>query len=204
MGEKWCGDAHGVQGADPLAVLYLPAGHSVHVAPPSLPVYPGLQRHASMSLLPSDASVLLGQEEQGPAPVKFLNVIPGQARQRSPSARAVCPLRQVQAVIRGDATGEVLPAGHFSHTPPGDLNVPAAHGTHGPPLGPTNPSTHVHARMLVLWTLDIECAGQAVQLPLPEEFLKVSFWQAVHVPPSGPVKPALQRQCVCAVLPVDE
>jgi hypothetical protein len=46
--------AHGVHAADPLVVLYVPAGHAVQPALES-PVYPGSHRHAASSVLNSGA-----------------------------------------------------------------------------------------------------------------------------------------------------
>ncbi len=47
-------------------------------------------------------------------------------------------------------------------------------------------------------------APQSVQLPLPDAGLYLPATHVVHVPPSGPVNPALQIQLVKAALPAGE
>jgi hypothetical protein len=50
----------------------------------------------------------------------------------------------------------------------------------------------------------MESAGQAVQSPDPAHVLYFPATHAVHVPPFGPVDPALQVQLVQAALPAGE
>ena len=52
-----------VQRADPRLALYVPAKHCKHV-PPSAPVYPALQIHAVMAVLPAGEFEFAGQLTQ--------------------------------------------------------------------------------------------------------------------------------------------
>jgi len=51
---------------------------------------------------------------------------------------------------------------------------------------------------------DVEPGGQLLHDPAPDPALNVPAGQAVHVPPFGPVKPALHSQSEDASLPPGE
>ena len=102
------------------------------------------------------------------------------------------------------------------------LYLPAAHAVQVPPSGPVKPTLHVQAARAELASGELELVGQAphvvatvapavveyvpaehsVQTALPVAVLYLPATQAVHVPPSGPVYPALQAGLKQAVLDV--
>ena len=103
------------------------------------------------------------------------------------------------------------------------LNFPVTQRLHGPPSGPDAPvlqiqpvnAEHVtqeepefagHARQATVAATVVEnvLAPQSVHATLPITFLYFPATQAVHTPPSGPVKPALHTQAARAELAVGE
>jgi hypothetical protein len=166
----------------PLKSLYVPAPHASH-GPPFGPVYPALQTQAVTTVL------RLGELE-----------FAGHVKQ----------LVTAEAPVEA----EYLPAAQLVHPalPLVSLYVPAPHGTHGPPSGPECPALHVHAKDEVLIAGELEFRGHTPQLDadeaptvlecvpdpqleqsaLPLAILYVPATHAEHVPPFGPVYPALQ------------
>jgi hypothetical protein len=105
------------------------------------------------------------------------------------------------------------------------FHVPVGHGEHGPPSGPVWPALHVQmldalqplhdAPELVAHATQVPAsvapvvveyvpAAQSVHTILPVAILYLPATHVVHVPPFGPVKPALQVQAVSAELEIGE
>ena len=61
-----------------------------------------------------------------------------------------------------------------------------------------------HATQLELFAAEYVATGHSVHVPEPLVFLYVPARHVVHVPPSAPLKPALQTQAVFTVLPLGE
>ena len=101
--------AQSVQTALPVAILYFPTTHAVHV-PPSGPVYPALQAVAMQAVLlelPPTEFVLAGHARQ------FASVVAPTVVEYFPAAQSV------QTAL-----------------PVAILYLPAMQAVHGPPLGP--------------------------------------------------------------------
>ena len=109
------------------------------------------------------------------------------------------------------ATLEYVEAGHRVHAnePTMFLKLPAAHAVHVPPSEPVYPKLHLqaasaelvlgevelpgHVRQVVAATIpEYVPAAQLVHATLPVVVLYFPAVHATHVPPSGPVYPALQ------------
>jgi hypothetical protein len=185
---------HGVQVALPVKILYVPTPHGEH-APPFRPVYPALQVQAA------SAELKLGELES-----------PGHARQ---VVTAVAPVE-----------AEYVPAPHGVQVPlpVAILYVPTPHGEHVPPSGPVDPALQVQAARAELKLGELELPGHVwqvdaavapveaeyvpaphgVQVALPLAILYVPTPHGEHVPPSGPVDPALQVQAARAELKLGE
>jgi hypothetical protein len=119
---------------------------------------------------------------------------------------------------------ENVPAPQSVHAtlPVAVLYLPAAHEVHVPPSGPEKPTLHVQAARAELEIGELELVGhpiqvvatvaptvvenvpapQSVHATLPVAVLYLPATQAVHVPPSGPVYPALQEELIQAALDV--
>ncbi len=178
----------------PPPILYVPAAQGEH-APPSGPVCPALQVQAAR------AELKLGELE-----------LPGHARQ---VVETVAPVE-----------AEYVPAPHGVQIalPLAILYVPTPHGKHVPPSGPVDPALQVqaasaelklgelelpgHARQVVETVAPVEAeyvpAPHGVQAALPVAILYVPTPHGKHVPPSGPVDPALQVQAARAELVLGE
>ena len=82
---------------------------------------------------------------------------------------------------------------------------PAAHAVHVPPSGPVNPGLHTQLVCAVdATTADCELLAQLVHAAEPVAVLYFPATHAVHVPPLGPVYPALHEQLCTTVLPLAE
>ncbi len=125
---------------------------------------------------------------------------------------------QMQFVISMLALDECEFIGHPMHSdgPVKSLYFPSSHGAHVPPSGPEYPALHLQDVNAVLCSSELAFPGhvehvetdvaptvaeyfpakQLLHSPTPEEFLNFPATHAVHTPPSGPEKPALQRQLV--------
>ena len=109
------------------------------------------------------------------------------------------------------ATLEYVEAGHRVHAnePTMFLKLPAAHAVHVPPSEPVYPKLHLqaasaelvlgevelpgHVRQVVAATIpEYVPAAQSVHAALPVVVLYFPTPHPTHVPPSGPVYPALQ------------
>jgi hypothetical protein len=183
---------HATHAEVPLAILYVPAPHGEH-GPPSGPVYPALQEQ------PTDAVVIAGESE-------FIGHTP-----------------QVDAAV-APTTAEYVPVPQFKHAavPLAILYFPATHAEHGPPSGPVNPALQPQAETAELDAGEMLFAGHATHvnavvaavaaeyIPVPQSLhaalpLAILYFptpQAEHVPPFGPVNPALQVQAVDTELAV--
>jgi hypothetical protein len=85
------------------------------------------------------------------------------------------------------------------------LYFPAKHAQHVPPSGPQYPALQIQAVTVVCPVAECpEFSLQAVQAAEPLSVLYVPAAHAMHVPPSGPVDPALHRQLVEFGLPLAE
>jgi hypothetical protein len=159
---------------DPVNALYFPATHAVHV-PPSGPVHPVLQVQLVKVTLPTDELEFDGQ------------------------------------AIQIELTAlEYVPAPQSVHTadPVEDLYFPATHAVHEPPSGPVHPALQVqlvkefefdrqtlHAELAEAPTaLEYVPSEQSVHRDDPVNDLYFPATHAVHLPPFGPVHPALQVQ----------
>ncbi len=158
----------------PLVILYLPATHIEHT-PPFGPVNPALQVQTE-ALLPPDT-------EYEPTPQSVHETLP--------------------LVV---------------------LYLPATQPEHTPPSGPVNPALQVQEATAVLDTAELEFVGQFTQVevevapttteyePTPQSVhatlpLVVLYLPATHIehiPPFGPVNPALQVQAAIAELDTAE
>ncbi len=183
----------------PLATLYVPATHGEHGPPPG-PAYPALHTHAARDELMLVDVVSAGQPKHVDAIVAPVDVEYVPAPQL---VHAALPLVSLY-----------VPAPHAAHGPPSGPVYPGLQfaGTHGPPAGPMYPVVQVQAVTAVLELGDTESDGQAKQVDavvaaavpeyfpvpqfkhaaLPLDSLYVPAPHAEHVPPSGPVYPALQ------------
>jgi hypothetical protein len=119
------------------------------------------------------------------------------------------------------AAGEYVPAPQSVHAadPVDALHLPATHAVHGPPVGPENPVLQM--LQLTLPAGEEEFDGQAMHAEAPTAVEYVPAPQSVHaadpvdavyfpathpvhVPPAGPINPALQVQLAKAELPAGE
>jgi len=128
----------------------------------------------------------------------------------------------VEAVL---SSGESEFAGQASQTadPASALNVPAAHCEHVPPAGPVHPALQVQSNSSSLASGESEFVGQAshpsdvepatveylpatqlLHAACPGAFLYVPAVHCMHIPPAGPVHPALQVQSTSSSLASDE
>ena len=105
-----------------------------------------------------------------------------------------------------------------------ELYFPATHGMHWPPSGPVEPALQVQLVEAALPASELESDGHAVHVELAAAFTAVEYvpvpqfvhsavpvdvlylpaTQSAHVPPWGPLEPALQVQLVEAALPTGE
>ena len=144
-----------VHAALPVAPLYFPETHLVHV-PPSCPDDPALQMHAIEAELPAGAFEFAGHEVQVSeerAPNAVENVSCGHLLHMSSELAAheaeYVPgphlMQSESAAAPTDA--EYLPATQSVHVsdPAAVLNFPATHCVHDPPLDPDEPASQVHA-----------------------------------------------------------
>jgi ABC-type cobalt transport system substrate-binding protein len=121
---------------------------------------------------------------------------------------------------------EYFPVSQSVHTaaPVDVLYFPATQSAHVPPFGPVEPALQVQLVKAALPASELEADGQARHVELasaptvveyvpdpqsvhtadPVNVLYFPATHAVHVPPFGPVEPALQVQFVKAWLPVGE
>ena len=92
------------------------------------------------------------------------------------------PPLQTHAVVAVLPGGDVLEAGHPSHTalPDASLYVPAPHCAHEPPLGPVKPALQTHAVAAVLPAGDVLEAGHPAHAALPVCSLYVLAAHGVH------------------------
>jgi len=129
----------------------------------------------------------------------------------------------VVAIVAPDVV-EYVPPVQSVHAalPVAILYLPATHNTHTPPSGPVKPTLQVQAVRATLEIGELELVGhpiqvvatvaptvvenvpaaQSVHAALPVAVLYLPATQAVHVPPSGPVYPALQGELIQAALDV--
>ena len=180
-----------VHAAVPVDVLYLPATQSAHV-PPWGPLEPALQVQLVEAALPT------GELESD-----------GQA-----------------VHVAAFTAVEYVPVPQFVHSavPVDVLYFPATQSAQGPPSGPLEPALQVQFVKAALPTGELELDGQAVHVELAAAFTAVEYvpvpqfvhaavpvdvlylpaTQSAHVPPWGPLEPALQVQLVEAALPTGE
>jgi len=175
--------------AEPVLILYLPAPHAVH-APPSGPEKPAIHAQLVDTTLPLGDCELAGQSEHVAVDV-------------APTA--------AEYVLASQLVHATLPVTV--------LYFPAIHSVHVPPFTPVYPGLQRQESILVCnVSVFPEFDGQSshvtpvvVYLPAvhsehivgPTTALYLPTSHAVHVPPSGPVYPALHWQLV-KLLPLAE
>jgi hypothetical protein len=128
----------------PTAVLYVPAGQLVQLETPTVVLY-----------VPAAQSVHVN------APVTVLYVPIPHALHVTPSDKAVYPTLQVQLVLDGLASPELVPDGHAVQppTPVNSLYVPIPHALHALPSAPVYPAGHVQFVAWLLPAAEDEFAG---------------------------------------------
>ena len=102
---------------------------------------------------------------------------------------------------------EDLPLIQLAHaaSPVTVLYFPARQAEQVPPLGPVNPGLQTQLVCAVdATTADCELVAQSVHGAEPGAVLYFPYTHAVHVPPLGPVYPALHEQLCTTVLPLAE
>ena len=195
----------------PAVSLYEPAGHTVHDAPPSGPVYPTTQLHA-VTDVDASLTVLLfaGHAVHAADPIELLYPPPTAHAEHSPF-RPVYPAMHVHAVAADAPAAVVLALSrHPSHTalPANALYEPNGHKSHGPPSGPDDPALHRHAAGDVDASPSVDDDdGQLLHPADPVKLLYVPVLHPVHAVPSAPVNPILHRHSdrdLLPVLPVSE
>ncbi len=215
-----------LQIVDPVDTLYFPAKHAVQ-APPSGPVEPALQVQLVEAELPTGEMESCGQAlhvELAEAPTGVEYFPASQSVHASDPVEVLYfPATHAVHVFPSGPVVEYFPASQSVHAsdPVEVLYFPATHAVHVPPSGPVDPALQVQA---VLPAGELEFDGQALHVELaeapsgveyfpasqsmhasdPVEALYLPATHAVHVPPSGPVDPALQVQLVEAELPTGE
>ena len=189
--EEYVPAPQSVQASLPLPALKVPAAHETHPPPPSL-VNPALQRQSDSASLPTGAFELAVHAEH--------------------VVSAVCP-----------TDAEYLPAPQSVQvaSPVPALYLPAPHSAHVPPLGPVKPALQMQSEEVLLPAGAFELAGHtehvlsataaaapeylpaphSVQAASPVPALYLPATHSAHVPPFGPVKPALQMQSEGELLP---
>ena len=107
--------------------MYESGAHGAH-GPPSLPKYPGRQRHIVSSALPTTDSEFCVHTSHATEPGASLNVPATHSTQAVPSA-PVAPALHLQSVSSADAGAEFEFGGHAWHVglPLAD-HVPRTHG----------------------------------------------------------------------------
>jgi len=182
----------------PRASLYVPAVQTAHVAfgRPMLRVkYPALHLQSVDSVLPCT------EVEKG-----------------------VHAMHVLAVVAAGVPEYVALPQFVHAAVPDAILNWPGRQAAHVPPFGPVYPALHVHAICKLLPEDEAENDGQAMHVAIdvaatapeyvfapqsvhvadPFDALYFPVAQFAHVPPSGPVHPALQVQLAKVALPASE
>lgn len=158
------------------------------LAPPA--VYPGVQIHWLMLVLPSaNVMVLATQSEQVALPVAVLYVWSAHGVHAIPLG-PVYPAMHVQSVSSSFTdpslgTGELVFAGQKLHAVcPTVLEYrPATHGVHGPPGGPKYPILHWQLVICVDPRPDCEFVGHAIQSvtsSAPDQSMYLSIGHCVH------------------------
>ena len=185
------------------------AGHTAH-GPPSGPVEPALQVHAVELVLPKNESVYIGHSRHADTFVAPTNT------EYVPGGHAVHDAAPVALYF---------PAAHAVHVPPSGPVQPATH-VHAPRVVlsagervlsghaeqfTVPPHEYVSATqaphvLLVRAPAMLEClpGTHAVHSADPGSALCVPAAHNTHVPPSGPVEPALHAHAVSSELPVSE
>lgn len=174
--------------------MYFPATHAVHV-PPRRPVKPILQAQLVNTVEPTSLCALSGQ---------LKHVLDEFAAKVS------------EYVLTSQSIHEELPVTV--------LYLPAIHAEHVPPSAPVNPALQTQLVERTLALGDCESVGQArhvlavvaatvseyvfaghaVHPSEPAASLYLPSTHAVHIPPSGPVNPALHRQLLESALPLGD
>jgi len=171
---------HCTHSAEPVLGLNEPAAHRAH-GPPSLPVEPMLQVQAASSTLDAGALERTGQSEHSSEAIA--------------TASEYLPATQLsQTSEAAPSTAEYLPASQPSHTSEAAAtaseNLPATQLSHT--------SAEAASNTEYLPAMHTEHAAKPVAV------LYLPAAQAVHGPPSAPVKPGLHWQADCVVLPSSE
>jgi hypothetical protein len=182
-----------VHTALPVAILYFPATQALHGPDPSGPKKPTLHTQAVR------ATLEIGELELAGHPIQVVAIVAPTVVENVPAEQSV------QTAL-----------------PVAILYLPATHAVHTPPSGPVNPTLQVQALRATLAIGEFEFVGhsvhcdsaiacvncpyfpapQSVQTALPVAILYFPATQAVHVPPAGPVNPALQAVLTQAALDV--
>jgi len=172
----------------PRASLYVPAVQTAHVAfgrPMSRVKYPALHLQSVDSVLPCT------EVEKGVHAMHVLAVV----------AAGVPEYVALPQIVHAAVPGAIL-------------YVPSRQGSHVPPFGPLYPALHMHAVCTLLAGGEAENDGQLLHVTIdmaanapeyvftpqsvhatdPVDALYFPATQFTHVPPSGPVHPALQVQ----------
>jgi hypothetical protein len=160
-------------------------GHAAQLPDPALYV-PATHWHIA---LPEEDSDLTGHVTHAAVPTERLNV-PAKHALHGPPSAPVNPAEHWHSALPEE---EFALAGHVSHTAVSTalLNVPATHALHATPSkAAVYPGTHLQSVSSLLSAAELECEGQAAQLPDPAAALYVPAKHATHAPPSAPVNPA--------------
>ena len=186
----------------PVASLQKPASHRSHATLPAaatnVPAW-----HETHADMPLPAAYLPAEQRAQEVSLPLVVTFPASHSLHTSSCVAA------KAVADFPAAHELHPA-----LPTASLYLPAAHALQAPPLPASYPALHSHAPEEEEAAGDVECVGQAVHAPAdvaatseeyvpwaqsehadgPTVSLNCPAGQLEHVPPSGPLKPWLQRQ----------
>ena len=187
---------HVLHAAAPPALLNVPAPHALHATPSSAAVYPATHVQSINSLLPAAELVCEGHAAQLTAPAVALYSAAKHALHATPADVPLYPAKHVQSVNASLPGEELVPAGHFEHSPApvAALNIPASHALHAIPFeGAVCPATQMQSVSSLLPSDETVFEGHAAQFPAPAAALYVSASHALHGPPSCPAYPARQR-----------
>jgi hypothetical protein len=172
-----------VHAAEPVAVLYLPAAHAVHV-PPLGPANPRLQTQLASAVDPTGACVFEGHPRQvaiavAPVAVEYV-LAPQSVHAAEPVDVLYFPATHK---THDSASGPVDPAGQ-SETQAVNASLPAGENVLAPQL------IQVEATKAPV-AVEYLPASQSVHATLPMICLYLPAAHAVHVPLISPVYPVL-------------